>query len=494
MPVTVEPGTTTSIGPITGGVANGAEPGQRAEGLLRDHALPGGRHDTAAINGAIGELARTDRAGADAVRREVEGRLQPTEAAEIASLPIPTIAGVGSIPETRTGADPYWFSYRDFGADPNFGQWLTQNYLSDNRGDAYAEQMIGSTSDWHLRRFVEPTLERFAPGNPEITALHEKVEARIAELDALATREVDVPILALMGGSAGAGFLLAAAPVAGPALGLGSADSLGVALVLEGAGSAVGGAGLRTATGGENTLDTAVTDFTFGAGGGLVFRGGSALLGRVFGSADNVAPAVAPDVTPPAAAPEVAPPAAAAPELPAASTTPPAGVRDVPDTLAPGRTAAPAEANPGLEPIAPNRSLQLGVRPQIRLDASEFSADEIAWINHKYQVAEIRSVGGLETSRVGENVPYSYDLSRRFARDTLAPGQPLRSVRINDVAPGMNVDEYVSRHLGGRQVPANQNWAPGAPNQRMGSIEYNAVRDLPKGTQIDAFDIIWNNR
>ena len=54
MPVTVEPGTTTSIGPITGGAANGAEPGQRAEGLgeIRHH-----RRDRREVHAAQRPLA-----------------------------------------------------------------------------------------------------------------------------------------------------------------------------------------------------------------------------------------------------------------------------------------------------------------------------------------------------------------------------------------------------------------------------------------------------
>lgn len=55
----------------------------------------------------------------------------------------------------------------------------------------------------------------------------------------------------------------------------------------------------------------------------------------------------------------------------------------------------------------------------------------------------------------------------------------------------MNVDEFVSRHLGGRQIFENQNWAPARANQLMGSLEYNAVKKLPKGTPILGFHINW---
>jgi RHS repeat-associated protein len=137
-------------------------------------------------------------------------------------------------------------------------------------------------------------------------------------------------------------------------------------------------------------------------------------------------------------------------------------------------------------------ALQVGVKLELNLNKSDFSPEEIAWINYKYQVGELRSLSGAETSRVGENVPYQYHLSRRFARDELVPGVPINKIRINEVAPGQNVDEFVSRHLGGRQVPENQNFAPKRANQILGPIEYRATKDLPKGTPVWGFNVKWN--
>ncbi|MNM39930.1 hypothetical protein D3C81_507200 [compost metagenome] len=58
----------------------------------------------------------------------------------------------------------------------------------------------------------------------------------------------------------------------------------------------------------------------------------------------------------------------------------------------------------------------------------------------------------------------------------------------------MNVDEYVSRQYGGRQVFDNQNIAPARANQLMGSFEYNATKNMPIGTKINGFNIEWNSR
>ena len=143
------------------------------------------------------------------------------------------------------------------------------------------------------------------------------------------------------------------------------------------------------------------------------------------------------------------------------------------------------------DPQRPGTALQIGVKPVITLRKADFTPEEIAWIDYKYRVGEIRALSGAEVSRIGAGVPYQYRLSQKFARDTLAPGVPLKYVQIGKLWPGMNVDEFVSRHLGGRQVFENQNWAPARANQLMGSLEYNAVKDLPKGTPIHGFLIDW---
>ena len=141
--------------------------------------------------------------------------------------------------------------------------------------------------------------------------------------------------------------------------------------------------------------------------------------------------------------------------------------------------------------MRPGFGLQRGIKPQFNLRRSDFTPEDINWINHKYRVFENRALSGKEVSVMGENVPYRYDRSRRFARDTLAPGTPLSRVKITTLAPGKNVDEYVSRQFGGRQVHDNQNWAPAAANQLMGTLEYNATKHLPTGTPIVGIEINW---
>lgn len=141
--------------------------------------------------------------------------------------------------------------------------------------------------------------------------------------------------------------------------------------------------------------------------------------------------------------------------------------------------------------LKPGMALQTGIKPVITLNKDDFTPKEIAWIDYKYSIAEMRSITGAEVSQVGAGIPYKYRLSQKFARDTLAPGQPLKNVKIGELAPNMNVDEFVSRHLGGRQIFENQNWAPARANQLMGSLEYNAVKKLPKGTPILGFHINW---
>jgi hypothetical protein len=116
------------------------------------------------------------------------------------------------------------------------------------------------------------------------------------------------------------------------------------------------------------------------------------------------------------------------------------------------------------------RELVVGVTPTIKLNSDNFTAEEVAWINHKYKIAEIRIASGAETSMVGSNVEYNYALSQKYLRDKLVPGASISSIRVNQVVPGMNVDEYVSRQYGGRQVFYNQNIAPARANQLMGSF------------------------
>jgi hypothetical protein len=115
-----------------------------------------------------------------------------------------------------------------------------------------------------------------------------------------------------------------------------------------------------------------------------------------------------------------------------------------------------------------------------------FTAEEQAIIRARYEVANARIGVGAETATVGDQVPYSYYKSQRFVRDTLFPGKPVSSVRIPE---GYNVDEFVSRQFGGRQVMDNQSLLLERINKALGPLEENAVSDLPNGTVIQGFDV-----
>jgi hypothetical protein len=68
------------------------------------------------------------------------------------------------------------------------------------------------------------------------------------------------------------------------------------------------------------------------------------------------------------------------------------------------------------------------------------------------------------------------------------PDKAVSKVRIPD---GKNVDEFVSRQFGGRQVTENQHLMTDSVNQHLGSMEYHATSNLPAGTKIQGFDIEW---
>jgi RHS repeat-associated protein len=146
------------------------------------------------------------------------------------------------------------------------------------------------------------------------------------------------------------------------------------------------------------------------------------------------------------------------------------------------------------EPSAPaangSTALVPGVVPELRLNPADFTAAERAAIEFKYSVANGRIAVGAETSEVGSQVPYNSYLSRRFVRDALQPGAPVKDVR---VPSGFQVDEFVSRQYGGRQVPENQWLIPNENNlnQRLGPLEKAATQHLPDGTPIRGWQLIW---
>ncbi len=138
--------------------------------------------------------------------------------------------------------------------------------------------------------------------------------------------------------------------------------------------------------------------------------------------------------------------------------------------------------------VAEETGLELGTRVKLTLSMSEYSAEEIALINQKYGVANMRIASGEELAQIGANVKYRYYYSQKFVRDTLYPSQPVKGTK---VPPGLNVDEFVSRQYGGRQVFENQQFLIDAVNQRLGPIEYQASLGLPEGTPILGFYVEW---
>jgi hypothetical protein len=137
-------------------------------------------------------------------------------------------------------------------------------------------------------------------------------------------------------------------------------------------------------------------------------------------------------------------------------------------------------------------SLVRGVVVELRLSRASFTAAEQAAIEFKYAVANGRIAAGAETSLVGSQVPYNYYLSQRFVRDTLQPGAAVKKVR---VPSGFQVDEFVSRQYGGRQVPQNQWLMPNEDflNNRLGPLEQRATANLSKGTPVRGWQITWED-
>ena len=85
-------------------------------------------------------------------------------------------------------------------------------------------------------------------------------------------------------------------------------------------------------------------------------------------------------------------------------------------------------------------------------------------------------------------MPYSNHASRKFVRDTMAPDQTIKETRI---PTGQNVDEFVSRQWGGKQIQSNQHLMSARPNQIIGAAEAQAGSGLPAGTKITGMDVEW---
>jgi hypothetical protein len=89
-------------------------------------------------------------------------------------------------------------------------------------------------------------------------------------------------------------------------------------------------------------------------------------------------------------------------------------------------------------------------------------------------------------------VNYSSQLSSRYVFENY-PELAADTVSNTRVPPGWNVDEALSRFLGGRQSPFNQRMMPSWLNQWLGPQEFNAVslQGLAPGTRIVGIDVIW---
>jgi hypothetical protein len=142
-------------------------------------------------------------------------------------------------------------------------------------------------------------------------------------------------------------------------------------------------------------------------------------------------------------------------------------------------------------------ALVRGVRAQVRIKASSFTAAERETLARLLHQTNIRIAQGHETAIVGQKVPFRSYHSRRYVRDTLFPGRPVDQVRVSDAQTALgldvpvNVDEIVPRFIGGRQVTANQRIITERINLGLGPLEERSVRGLPEGTRILGFDLVF---
>ena len=129
---------------------------------------------------------------------------------------------------------------------------------------------------------------------------------------------------------------------------------------------------------------------------------------------------------------------------------------------------------------------------QLRLNRSKFTAAEQQAIDYKYTSANRLLGTGSESAVIGNKVEYSSHASRRFVRNTFHPDKAIRDVKI---PKGFQVDEFVSRQFGGRQVQSNQWLMPNETNlnNRLGPLEQHTTKDLRPGTTIVRWKVVWIN-
>jgi hypothetical protein len=96
---------------------------------------------------------------------------------------------------------------------------------------------------------------------------------------------------------------------------------------------------------------------------------------------------------------------------------------------------------------------------------------------------------GLLDATIGAGIPYERNLSRYYVQTFEGlEGTALKDVR---VPKGWNVDEYLSRHLGGPPLLFNQHYMPADLNQYLGAVEQAAVMrsGLPAGAPIHGINV-----
>jgi RHS repeat-associated protein len=115
-----------------------------------------------------------------------------------------------------------------------------------------------------------------------------------------------------------------------------------------------------------------------------------------------------------------------------------------------------------------------------------------AAINWKYELANDLISTGEEVATINGRVPYDRQLSRQFIFENY-PELARRSVSSTRIPAGWNVDEALSRFLGGRQSPFNQAILPGPINTWLGRIEQLAVQEsgLAAGTPLVGIIVNW---
>jgi RHS repeat-associated protein len=131
---------------------------------------------------------------------------------------------------------------------------------------------------------------------------------------------------------------------------------------------------------------------------------------------------------------------------------------------------------------------------KIEISAKAFTAAEQKLINAKYKKANKILKEGLIVARLGATKQtYQSRLSQMFVKFFEGSKKPIASQK---VPKGLNVDEFLSRFFGGPQQLPNQGYMPKEINQRLGSLEYSAVRKAwangaTTESVLERIEIVW---